>query len=52
VAVPRYIAAWVLPQEDLDNLMAIGAGAAPDIVYAPGVPADPTPDPDSFDRKD
>jgi hypothetical protein len=25
-------------------------GAAPDIIYARGVPADPTPDPASFDR--
>ena len=38
---PRYIPAWALPQEDLDSLMAAGAGAAPDIVYARGVPADP-----------
>ncbi len=47
-----YIPTWVLPQEDLDNLMAAGAGATPYIIYAPGVPADPTTDPDSFDRKD
>ncbi len=32
--------------------MATGAGAAPHIIYARGVPANPTPDPDSFDRKD
>jgi hypothetical protein len=41
---PRYIPAWALPQEDLDSLMAAGAGAAPDIVYARGVPADPYSD--------
>jgi len=52
VAAPRYILAWVLPQEDLDNLRAAGAGAAPDIIYVCGVPADPTSDHDSFDRKD
>jgi hypothetical protein len=52
VAALRYIPAWVLPQEDLDNLMAAGAGAAPDIIYALGVPVDPSPDPASFDRKD
>ena len=48
----RYIPAWVLPQEDLDNLMAAGAGTAPDIIYARGVAADPAPDIDSFNRKD
>ena len=52
VAPPRYIQDWVLPQEDLDILIAGGVGAAPDIIYARGVPADPTPDLDSFDRKD
>ena len=52
VAAPRYIPAWVLPQEDLDNLMAAGARATPDIIYARGVPVDPSPDPTSFDRKD
>ncbi len=41
----------VLLQEDLDNLMAAGLGAAPGILFAQGVPADPTPDPNSFDRK-
>ncbi len=51
VAAPRYIPEWVLPQEDLDSLRAARAGAAPDIIYARGVPLDPTPDPDSFDRK-
>ena len=49
---PRYIPAWALPQEDLDNLMAAGAGAAPDIVYARGVPADPSLDIDAFNKKD
>ena len=52
VAAPRYIPAWVLPQQDLDSFMAAGMGAAPDIIYARGVLADPTPDLDSFDRKD
>ena len=47
---PRYIPAWALPQEDLDSLMAAGAGAAPDIVYARGVPADPSSD--AFNKKD
>ncbi len=51
VAAPQYLPAWILPQEDLDNLRAAGAGAAPDIIYARGVPADPTMDSDSFDRK-
>ncbi len=32
--------------------MAIGARAAPDIIYARGVPAGPSPDPVSFHRKD
>ncbi len=32
--------------------MAAGAGATPDIIYARGVPVDPSPDPTSFDRKD
>ncbi len=49
---PWYIPAWVLPQEDLDSLMTTVAGAAPDIIYAGGVPADPSPDIDSFNRMD
>ena len=52
VVAPRNIPALVLPQEDLDNLMAAGAGAAPDIIYARGVPVDPSSDLDSFNRKD
>jgi hypothetical protein len=48
---PRYIPAWALPQEDLDNLMATRARAFPDVVYARGVPADPSPDIDAFNRK-
>ncbi len=52
VAAPRYIPAWVLPQEDLDNLRAEGAEAAPDIIYARRVPADPTLNQNSFGRKD
>ncbi len=32
--------------------MAAGAGVAPDIIYARGVPADPSPEIDSFNRKD
>ncbi len=32
--------------------MAAGGGAAPDIVYARGVPADPNPDINAFNRKD
>ena len=32
--------------------MVEGVGAAPDIIYAQGVPIDPSPDPASFDRKD
>jgi hypothetical protein len=32
--------------------MAAGVEAAPDIINARGVPTDPTPDPDYFDRKD
>jgi hypothetical protein len=47
---PRYIPAWALPQEYLDSLMAAGAGAAPDIIYARGVPADPFSD--AFNKKD
>ncbi len=53
VVAPRYIPAWVLPQENLNNLMVAGAGAALDIIfYAREVPPDPTPDPDFFERKD
>ncbi len=32
--------------------MAAGAGVAPDIIDARGVPADPSPEIDSFNRKD
>ncbi len=52
VAAPRYIPAWALPQEDLDNLIAAGAKAAPDIVYARGVPANPSSDFNDFSKKD
>ncbi len=52
MAAPRYIPAWILPQEDLVSFRAAGAEAAPDIIYARGVLADPTPVPDTFDRKD
>jgi len=48
---PRYVPARVLPQEDLDIMVSAGAGTAPDIIYARGVPADPFPDIDSFNRK-
>jgi hypothetical protein len=44
--------AWVLLQEGLDNLMATGAGAVLNNVYARrGVSADHTLNPDSFDLK-
>jgi hypothetical protein len=49
---PRYIPTWVLPQEYLDDLIAAGAGANPDIIYAREVPADMSPDIDSFNRED
>jgi hypothetical protein len=32
--------------------MAAGAGVAPDIIYTRGVPADPSLEIDSFNRKD
>ena len=32
--------------------MVTGAGVAPDIIYARGVPADPSPEINSFNRKD
>jgi hypothetical protein len=41
-----------LPQEDIDSLMAAGAGAAPDIIYARGVPSDSSLDFDAFNKKD
>ena len=50
--VPRYIPAWVLPKEYLDSLMTAGAGVAPGIIYARGVPADPFPKIVPFNRKD
>ena len=49
---PRYIPAWALPQEDIDSLMAAGVGAAPDIIYARGEPADPSLDFDAFNMMD
>ena len=52
VAAPWYIPARVLPQEDIDNLITAGAGAAPDIIYARGVPFDLSPDPASFNHKE
>jgi hypothetical protein len=52
VVAPRYIPAWALPQEDLDSLIAAGAGAAPDIVYARGMPNNASSDFNAFNRKD
>ena len=52
VSVPRYIPAWVLGQKYIDGLMTTGAGVASGIIYDRRVPADPTSDPDSFDRRD
>jgi hypothetical protein len=49
---PRYIPEWVLPKKDLDSLREAGAGAAPDIIYALGVPADPSSDWNAFNRAD
>ena len=50
---PRYIPAWLLPQEDLDSLIAAGVGAAPtSSMPDQGVPVDPSPEIDSFNRKD
>ncbi len=51
MAAPRYIPAWVLPYEDIYSLKAARTGTAPAIIYARGVLADPSPDPDSFDDK-
>ena len=48
----RYTPAWALPQDEIDGLMAAGAGAAPDIIYARGVPADLPLDIDAFNKKD
>jgi hypothetical protein len=52
VVAPRYIPAWALPQEDLDSLIAAGVGAAPDIVYARGIPDNLPSDFSAFNRKD
>ncbi len=38
-------------KKKLDNLMAAGAGAAPEIIYVQGVSIDPSPDLNSFNRK-
>ena len=43
--------AGVLSQEDVDSSMTAKKGAAPGIIYARGVPPDPSSDMDSFDRK-
>ena len=52
MAAPRYIPDWNLTQEDLDILIAAEVEAAPDIIYAQEVPADPTTDLNSIDLKD
>jgi hypothetical protein len=49
---PLHIPAWVPSQEDLESLMTTGAGAAPDIIYARGVSADPFPEIDPFNHND
>ena len=51
-AAPRYIPEWVLPKKDLDSLREAGAGAAPDIIYALGVPAEPPANWNAFSKKD
>ena len=44
--------AWVISQEDLEEFKGGGAGAAQNVIYAHRVPANSTPNPESFDRKD
>ena len=43
LAAPNYIPPWVLPPEDLLALREAGCGAAPDLIYARGVPDSPIP---------
>jgi hypothetical protein len=52
VVAPRYIPAWALPQKDLDSLIAVGAGVAPDIVYARGMQNNSSSDFNAYNRKD
>ena len=48
IHAPKYLPEWVLPKEVHDRLLAEGAGLAPDIVYARGVPNLCPPPPNSF----
>ena len=48
IHAPKYLPEWVLPKAVHDRLLAEGAGLAPDIVYARGVPNLCPPPPNSF----
>ena len=46
-----FIPECVLPPDTLNALIASGHGAAPDLIYARGIPDNPRPAPGSFDPK-
>ena len=38
IDAPQYIPSWVLPADELSSLISQGLGAAPDLIYARGIP--------------
>ena len=42
-SAPNYIPDWVLPADELQKLIDEGKGAAPDLIYARGIPDFPRP---------
>ena len=49
---PSYIPEWVLPAAELQALIDAGKGAAPDLIYARGVPSFPAPHLSQFQRSE
>ena len=51
-SAPNYIPEWVLPSAELQALIDEGKGAAPDLIYARGIPDFPNPPPTNVCRSE
>jgi hypothetical protein len=51
LAVNIYISSWVLPRAELTYLIKESLGAAPDHIYARGIPENRCPESIIFDKK-
>ena len=51
-SAPNFIPDWVLPADELQKLIDEGQGAAPDLIYARGIPDSPHPPSAPSQRKE